>query len=85
MSIIAWLVLGLISGFIGSKIVDKHGAGLLGNIVVGIVGAFVGGYLFQLFGSRGVTGLNLWSIVVAVAGSVALLLAFNAVRPLVHR
>jgi len=85
MSIVTWLVLGLISGFIGSKIVDKHSAGLIGNIAVGIVGALVGGFLFQMFGSHGVTGLNLWSIVVAVAGSVVLLVVFNAVRPLASR
>ena len=80
MSIIAWLFLGLVSGFIGSKIVNNRGQGIVGDIVVGIIGAFIGGYLFNLFGARGVTGLNLWSIVVAVAGSVALLVPFYALR-----
>lgn len=80
MSIIAWLVLGLISGFIGSKIVNKRGEGVLVDIVVGVLGAFVGGFLFNLIGASGVTGLNLWSIVVAGVGSIVLLLIFHAVR-----
>ena len=80
MSIIAWLVLGLISGFIGSRIVKSEGSGFIGDIIVGIIGAFIGGFLFNLFGASGVTGLNLWSILVAVAGSVALLTAFYAFR-----
>jgi len=80
MSIIAWLVLGLISGFIGSKLVNKRGEGVLGDIVVGVLGAFVGGFLFHLIGASGVTGLNLWSIVVAGIGSIVLLLAFHTVR-----
>ncbi len=79
MSILTWLVLGLISGFIGSKIVNKRGEGLVLDIVLGIVGAVAGGYLFQLFGSTGVTGLNLWSTLVAVVGSVLVLVAYHAV------
>lgn len=80
MSIIAWLLLGLISGFIGSQIVNRRGDGVLLDIVIGVVGALVGGGLFHLFGARGVTGLNLWSLVVAVVGSVVLLLAFHGIR-----
>ena len=80
MSFIAWLVLGLISGFIASKLVNKSGEGFILDIVLGVVGAFVGGFLFNLFGASGVTGLNLWSILVAVAGSVAVLVAYHAVR-----
>jgi uncharacterized membrane protein YeaQ/YmgE (transglycosylase-associated protein family) len=80
MSIFAWLVLGLISGFIGSKIVNGRGEGFFGDIIVGVVGALLGGFLFTHFGAQGVTGLNLWSILVAVAGSVALLLVFYAFR-----
>jgi uncharacterized membrane protein YeaQ/YmgE (transglycosylase-associated protein family) len=79
MSIIAWIVVGLIAGFIGSKIVNRTGEGILGDIVVGIVGAFVGGFLFHLLGQTGVTGLNLWSIFVAVVGSVVLLVGYHAV------
>lgn len=80
MSIIAWLVLGLIAGFIGNKIVNRQGEGIIGDIIVGVIGAFVGGFLFNLIGAVGVTGLNLWSLVVAVVGSVVLLLAYHAIR-----
>lgn len=80
MSIIAWLVLGLVSGFIASKIVDKRGKGLLANIVVGVIGAFIGGFLFHQLGARGVTGLNFWSFAVAIIGSVILLGAFHAFK-----
>ena len=62
MSIISWIILGLIAGFIGSKIVDSQGQGIWLNIALGIVGALVGGFLFSLFGSTGVTGLNIWSM-----------------------
>jgi uncharacterized membrane protein YeaQ/YmgE (transglycosylase-associated protein family) len=80
MSIIAWLLLGLISGFIGSKIVTNNGKGILGDIVVGVIGAFIGGCLFNLFGASGVTGFNLYSIFVATAGSVLLLALYYAIR-----
>jgi uncharacterized membrane protein YeaQ/YmgE (transglycosylase-associated protein family) len=79
MSIVTWLVIGLISGFIASKLMNRGGS-ILGDIVVGVIGAVVGGFLFNLFGAKGVTGLNLWSVLVAVAGSVALLVAFHAMR-----
>ncbi len=79
MSILAWLVLGLVSGFIGSKVVNRTGSGLVGDIVLGIVGAFVGGFIFNLFGASGVTGLNPYSLIVAVIGSVVVLGAFHAV------
>ncbi len=80
MSIIAWLVLGLVAGFLGSKIVNKTGEGLLADIVIGIVGALVGGFIFTQFGSQGVTGFNLWSLLVAVVGSVVLLVVWHAIR-----
>jgi len=80
MSIIAWLVLGLIAGFIASKIVNKQGEGMALDIVLGIVGAVVGGYLFNLVGASGVTGLNLYSMFVAVVGSVILLVVYHAIR-----
>jgi len=79
MNIIAWLVLGLIAGFIGSKIVNKSGEGLVLDIVLGIVGAFVGGFLFNMFGSSGVTGLNLYSLLVAVVGSIVVLVLYHMV------
>jgi uncharacterized membrane protein YeaQ/YmgE (transglycosylase-associated protein family) len=80
MTILAWIVLGLIAGFIGSKLVNKTGQGLLLDIVLGVIGAMVGGWVFSLFGSAGVTGLNLYSLVVAVVGAVIVLLVYHAFR-----
>ena len=79
MGIISWIILGLIAGFIGSKIVDKQGQGFWLNIALGIIGALVGGFLFDIFGATGVTGLNIWSMIVAIVGSVVVLLVYNAV------
>jgi uncharacterized membrane protein YeaQ/YmgE (transglycosylase-associated protein family) len=79
MSIIAWLVLGLIAGFIGSKIVNKSGEGVLLDIILGIVGAVVGGYVFTLFGASGVNGLNLYSLLVAVVGAIIVLVIYHAI------
>ena len=79
MSIIAWLILGLIAGFIASKIVNKSGEGLLLDIVLGIVGAIVGGYIFNFFGQVGVTGFNIWSMIVAIIGAVVILVIYHAI------
>jgi len=79
MGIISWIILGLIAGFIGSKIVNKQGSGILLDIALGIVGAIVGGFIFDAFGSTGVTGLNLWSMLVAVIGAVVVLFIYHAV------
>jgi len=79
MSILAWLVLGLIAGFIASKLVNKSGEGVVLDIVLGIVGAFVGGWLFTTFGAAGVSGLNLYSMLVAVVGAVVVLVVYHAV------
>jgi uncharacterized membrane protein YeaQ/YmgE (transglycosylase-associated protein family) len=78
MSIVGWILLGLIAGFIASKIVNKTGEGILLDIVLGIVGAIVGGYLFALVGAEGVTGFNLYSMVVAVIGAVIVLVGYHA-------
>ena len=78
MSILAWIVLGLISGFVGSKIVNRTGEGLVLDLVLGIVGAVVGGFLFNMFGAVGVTGLNLYSFIVAIIGAVVVLLVYHA-------
>jgi len=80
MSIISWIVLGLIAGFIGSKLVNKTGEGLVLDIVLGIVGAVVGGWLFSLFGMHGVTGLNIYSLIVAITGAVVFLVVYHAIR-----
>lgn len=79
MSIIGWLVLGLIAGFIGSKIVNKTGEGVILDIVLGIVGAVVGGFVFSLIGAEGVTGFNLYSMFVAVIGAIVVLIIYHAV------
>ena len=79
MSIIAWIVLGLIAGFIASKIYVGSGQGILMDIVLGIVGAVVGGYLFDLLGSTGITGFNIWSMLVAIVGAVVILLLYHAI------
>ena len=79
MSILAWVVLGLLAGFIGSKIVNKRGEGLILDIVLGVVGAVAGGYVFNALGAPGVTGLNLYSLFVAVVGSILLLVLYHAV------
>jgi uncharacterized membrane protein YeaQ/YmgE (transglycosylase-associated protein family) len=79
MGIISWIILGLIAGFIGSKIVDSQGQGFWLNIALGIVGALVGGFLFDLFGASGVTGFNLYSMIVAIVGSIVVLLIYNGV------
>ncbi len=80
MSIIAWLVLGLIAGFIASKLVNRSGAGMVLDIVLGIVGAFVGGFLFTFFGAAPVTGFNIYSIVVSVVGAVVVLIIYHAIE-----
>jgi len=79
MSVIGWIILGLIAGFIGSKIVDRTGQGILLDLVLGIVGAIVGGFIFSAVGSTGVTGLNLWSMFVAVVGAIIVLWVYHAV------
>jgi len=80
MSILSWIILGLLAGFIGSKLVNKRGEGLFLDIVLGIVGAVVGGWLFNTFGASGVSGLNLYSLLVAVVGAVVVLVLFHALR-----
>ena len=77
MGIVSWIILGLIAGFIGSKIVDRQGQGFWLDIALGIVGALVGGFLFSLFGASGVTGLNIYSMIVAVVGAIVVMLIYN--------
>src|ERR1700694_4152184 len=78
MSFLAWMLLGLIAGFIGSKIVNRRGEGILLDILLGVVGAFAGGWLVHIFGAPGVSGLNLYSLFVAVIGSVVFLVLYHA-------
>lgn len=78
MSVIGWILLGLIAGFLGSKIVNKSGQGMLLDIALGVVGAIVGGLIFSLFGATGITGFNIWSLMVALIGSIVVLGAYHA-------
>lgn len=78
MSYLSWIVLGLISGFIASKIVNASGQGVVMDIVLGIIGAIAGGWLFNAIGHMGVTGVNLYSVLVAVVGAVVVLLIYHA-------
>jgi uncharacterized membrane protein YeaQ/YmgE (transglycosylase-associated protein family) len=80
MSFLAWIVLGLLAGFIGSKIVNRRGEGIVLDVLLGIVGAVIGGWLFHSFGAAGVSGLNLYSLFVAVLGAVVLLVVYHALR-----
>jgi uncharacterized membrane protein YeaQ/YmgE (transglycosylase-associated protein family) len=80
MSFLSWIVLGLLAGFIASKIVNQHGEGVLLDIVLGIVGSVVGGLVFALFGAGGVSGFNLYSLLVAVIGAIATLVVYHAVH-----
>ena len=79
MSFLAWIILGLIAGFIGSKLVNKTGEGLIRDIILGIIGAFVGGWIFTAMGESGVNGVNIYSIFVAVIGAIVVLVLYHAI------
>ncbi len=79
MGYLSWLILGLVAGFIGSKIVNKTGSGMIMDIVLGVIGAVVGGYIGSLLGLGGVSGLNIPSLFLAVVGAVVVLLVYRAV------
>jgi uncharacterized membrane protein YeaQ/YmgE (transglycosylase-associated protein family) len=80
MSLLAWVVLGIVAGFIASKVVNKTGEGLILDLVLGVVGALVGGWIMSLFGEAGVSGLNLYSLVVAVLGAIVVLVGYHMIR-----
>ncbi len=81
MSIVAWIILGGLAGWIGSMFMGTDAAqGIFLNIIVGIVGAFVGGMVFRFFGSAGVTGFNFYSLLVAIVGSIVFLWLLKLVR-----
>lgn len=79
MSIIGWIILGMISGWIAGKIVDNEGKGFIINMILGIIGAMVGGWIFSFLGATSVTGFNLWSLFVSVVGAVVVLVVYHAV------
>lgn len=76
MSIIVWIIIGGLAGWVAGMIMKEQGS-LVKNIVTGIVGALVGGFIMSFFGAAGFTGFNLWSFVVALIGSVVLLAVIN--------
>ncbi len=78
MGIIAWIIVGLIAGFLASKVVNRSGEGFMRDVLLGIVGAFVGGWIFTAIGRNGVTGFNLYSILVAFVGGVVVLVLYHA-------
>ncbi len=79
MGILAWIVVGLIAGWLAKMVVPGEGpGGILGDLIVGIVGALIGGWVFNAFGHMGTTGINVWSILVAFVGAVILLLIVRA-------
>ncbi len=80
MSIIAWIVVGIIGGFIGSMVVNKRGQGMLGDLFLGVIGAVVAGWAFNALGHSGVTGINVYSILVSAAGAIVVLVAYHALR-----
>jgi uncharacterized membrane protein YeaQ/YmgE (transglycosylase-associated protein family) len=81
MNIILWIILGALAGWIASLVMKTNAQqGTLTDIVVGIIGAFIGGFVFQLLGGTGVTGFNVWSLLVAIVGAVILLAIVKAVR-----
>jgi uncharacterized membrane protein YeaQ/YmgE (transglycosylase-associated protein family) len=85
MSILAWMLLGLIAGFVASKLVNQSREGVMTDIAVGVVGALAGGWIFKQLGQPGVAGLDLWSLLVAAIGAVVLLVLYHTVTGIVPR
>lgn len=79
MSFVAWIILGLVAGFIASKLVDNQGQGVVMDILLGMLGAVMGGWLFTTFGMAGVRDFNPYSLMVATFGAAVLLIGYHAV------
>jgi uncharacterized membrane protein YeaQ/YmgE (transglycosylase-associated protein family) len=79
MSVLGWVIFGLITGFIASKVVNSKGEGCLINIALGVVGALVGGWIFTMIGGSGITGFNLYSMLVAIVGAIVVLVGYQAI------
>ena len=79
MTLIGWIVFGLVTGFVASRIVNQHGQGCILNVVLGIVGAFIGGFIFASIGRQGITGFNVYSMFVAITGAIVVLLLYHAI------
>lgn len=80
MSLFVWILLGLVSGFIASHVVNHRGEGVILDALLGIVGAIIGGWIFHTLGHIGVTGLNLYSILVATTGAIVFLIVYHMIR-----
>jgi uncharacterized membrane protein YeaQ/YmgE (transglycosylase-associated protein family) len=80
MSLFVWILLGLVSGFVASHIVNHRGEGVVLDVLLGMVGAIIGGWVFHVFGHIGVTGLNLYSIIVATTGAILFLFVYHLIR-----
>jgi uncharacterized membrane protein YeaQ/YmgE (transglycosylase-associated protein family) len=79
MSLLGWILLGLISGFVASKVVNERGEGCLINIALGLVGSMVGGFIFNMIGGSPITGFNLYSMFVAIIGAIVVLVIYHAI------
>lgn len=79
MTVIGWIVFGLITGFVASRIVAQRGQGCILNVVLGIVGAVVGGAMFASIGGTGITGFNVYSMFVAIIGAIVVLIVYHAI------
>jgi len=80
MSFVTWILLGLVAGLLGSKIINRHGEGVVIDVMLGVAGAMAGGYLLRWLGLGDVTGFNVWSLLVPITGSVLLLVAYHAAQ-----
>jgi uncharacterized membrane protein YeaQ/YmgE (transglycosylase-associated protein family) len=82
MNWLAWIVVGIIAGALARTVIRGEGpGGCLGDLIIGVIGAIIGGYLFNFFGHSGATGINIYSIIVAFVGSLVLLLILRAISP----
>ena len=81
MTFLAWIVLGLIAGWVASRLMGSGGYGLIGDVIIGILGAFVGGWLGSMLLGIDVTGLNFTSILLSVVGAVVVIAIFRALSP----
>ena len=79
MSILGWIILGGLAGWLASALMHEE-EGCLMSVIIGVVGAVIGGVVFHLLGGVGVTGFNLWSFVVALVGAIILLAIVRALR-----
>jgi uncharacterized membrane protein YeaQ/YmgE (transglycosylase-associated protein family) len=78
MTLVGWIVFGLLTGFVASRVVHQRGQGCILNVVLGIIGAFIGGFIFTTIGGQGITGFNVYSMFVAVVGAIVALVVYHA-------